>query len=118
MKVAHRFEEIRNVAEPVTIAVDVMGGDRGPAVVLRGALQALEADPDLRLTLVGLPDSFVRCGSMVSPHKKSARTIRPCGGSKAADFGPDCVVRLGYTTRTWTARAGIFKETREDCAQQ
>ena len=30
-----------------------MGGDRGPAVVLRGALQALEADPDLRLTLVG-----------------------------------------------------------------
>ena len=41
------------MAEPVTIAVDVMGGDRGPAVVLRGALQALEADPDLRLTLVG-----------------------------------------------------------------
>ena len=52
-RAAHRFEEIRNVAEPVTIAVDVMGGDRGPAVVLRGALQALEADPDLRLTLVG-----------------------------------------------------------------
>ena len=42
-RAAHRFEEIRNVAEPVTIAVDVMGGDRGPAVVLRGALQALEA---------------------------------------------------------------------------
>ena len=41
------------MAEPVTIAVDVMGGDRGPAVVLRGALQALEADPDLRLVLVG-----------------------------------------------------------------
>ena len=41
------------MAEPVTIAVDVMGGDRGSAVVLRGALQALEADPDLRLTLVG-----------------------------------------------------------------
>lgn len=41
------------MAEPATIAVDVMGGDRGPAVVLRGALQALEADPDLRLTLVG-----------------------------------------------------------------
>lgn len=38
-RAAHRFEEIRNVAEPVTIAVDVMGGDRGPAVVLRGALQ-------------------------------------------------------------------------------
>ncbi|MEY8460822.1 phosphate acyltransferase PlsX [Eggerthellaceae bacterium 24-137] len=41
------------MAELVTIAVDVMGGDRGPAVVLRGALRALEADPDLHLVLVG-----------------------------------------------------------------
>lgn len=41
------------MAQPVTIAVDVMGGDLGPAVVLRGALRALEADPDLHLTLVG-----------------------------------------------------------------
>ncbi len=38
---------------PTTIAVDVMGGDRGPAVILCGALQALEADPDLHLVLVG-----------------------------------------------------------------
>ncbi len=41
------------MAEPVTIAVDVMGGDKGPAVVLRGALKALQADPDLHLVLVG-----------------------------------------------------------------
>lgn len=38
---------------PVTIAVDVMGGDRGPDVVLRGTLQALEADPQLHVVLVG-----------------------------------------------------------------
>lgn len=30
-----------------------MGGDNGPAVVLRGALQALQDDPDLHLILVG-----------------------------------------------------------------
>lgn len=44
------------MATPVTIAVDVMGGDNGPAVVLRGAYQALQADPDLHLILVGPAD--------------------------------------------------------------
>lgn len=44
------------MAEPVTIAVDVMGGDHGPAVVLRGAYQALQNDPDLHLLLVGPAD--------------------------------------------------------------
>ena len=41
------------MAAPVTIALDVMGGDLGPEVVLEGAVQALEADPDLHLVLVG-----------------------------------------------------------------
>ena len=41
------------MAESVTIAVDVMGGDLGPSVVLAGASQALQADPDLHLVLVG-----------------------------------------------------------------
>lgn len=44
------------MATPVTIAVDVMGGDRGPEVVVQGAFEAIAADPDLRLILVGLPD--------------------------------------------------------------
>ncbi|HEX6969163.1 MAG TPA: phosphate acyltransferase PlsX [Micromonosporaceae bacterium] len=41
--------------EPGTarIAVDLLGGDAAPAVVVDGALRALAADPDLRLLLVG-----------------------------------------------------------------
>ncbi|GAA5182057.1 hypothetical protein GCM10023322_18140 [Rugosimonospora acidiphila] len=38
------------------IAVDLLGGDRAPAVVVDGALQACEADPELRLHLVGPPE--------------------------------------------------------------
>ena len=45
------------MAESVTIAVDVMGGDLGPSVVLAGASQALQADPDLHLVLVVFPFS-------------------------------------------------------------
>jgi glycerol-3-phosphate acyltransferase PlsX len=38
---------------PVHIALDAMGGDHAPTEIVRGALQALAADPDLSLTLVG-----------------------------------------------------------------
>ncbi len=37
----------------VRIAVDLLGGDNAPAVVVDGALQACGADPDLQLLLVG-----------------------------------------------------------------
>jgi glycerol-3-phosphate acyltransferase PlsX len=35
------------------IAVDLLGGDGAPAVVVDGALRACSADPDLHLVLVG-----------------------------------------------------------------
>jgi glycerol-3-phosphate acyltransferase PlsX len=43
------------VAEPGTarIAVDLLGGDHAPAVVVDGALRACQADPALQLLLVG-----------------------------------------------------------------
>lgn len=44
------------MAEKVTIAVDVMGGDNGPAVVLDGIAQALAADPDLSVIACGLAE--------------------------------------------------------------
>jgi glycerol-3-phosphate acyltransferase PlsX len=44
-----------NPAE-VTIAVDAMGGDLAPDVVLNGVQAALEADPALRVLLVGPAD--------------------------------------------------------------
>ncbi|MEV0270912.1 phosphate acyltransferase PlsX [Hamadaea sp. NPDC050747] len=41
---------------PVKIAVDLLGGDDAPAVVVGGALRALAVDPGLRLILVGPSD--------------------------------------------------------------
>jgi len=38
---------------PLRIAVDAMGGDHGPSVVVRGAVQAVSECPDLSLALVG-----------------------------------------------------------------
>jgi phosphate acyltransferase len=44
-----------SMSRKVTIALDTMGGDRGPDVVVPAALATLERDDSVRLTLVGLP---------------------------------------------------------------
>jgi glycerol-3-phosphate acyltransferase PlsX len=40
----------------ITLAVDVMGGDHGPAVTLAASRHFLDQHPEARLLLVGLPD--------------------------------------------------------------
>jgi glycerol-3-phosphate acyltransferase PlsX len=44
------------MSRKVTIALDAMGGDRGPDAVVPAALATLERDDSVALTLVGLPD--------------------------------------------------------------
>ena len=42
----------------ITVAVDCMGGDHGPKVTLPACTQFLEAHPEARLILVGLPEAL------------------------------------------------------------
>lgn len=44
--------------KPLTIALDVMGGDFGPSVTVPASLQALTSNPELNLLLVGDPDAI------------------------------------------------------------
>jgi len=44
------------MSRKVTIALDAMGGDRGPGAVVPAALAVLEQDDSASLTLVGLPE--------------------------------------------------------------
>ena len=48
------------MSRKVTIALDAMGGDRGPEAVVPAALATLERDDSVTLTLVGLPDVLER----------------------------------------------------------
>ena len=41
------------MAEKTTLAVDALGGDDAPAVVLEGTAAALKEDPDLAIVLCG-----------------------------------------------------------------
>ena len=71
---------------PVTIAVDAMGGDRAPDVVIAGVRTALDADPALSVLLVGPPD-------IVSG--LSSDRLRPVVASEVIDMGehPAAAVR-------------------------
>jgi len=53
-----------------TIAVDAMGCDLGPSVVVDGALQASQAHPDVKLLLVGQEDVIKR---ELAKHKENAQ---------------------------------------------
>jgi glycerol-3-phosphate acyltransferase PlsX len=67
----------------VRIAVDLLGGDGAPAVVVDGALRACGADPDLRLLLVGpqpVADELVAALPPGQRHRVSVRALRGAVG--------------------------------------
>ncbi len=66
------------VEEPGTarIAVDLLGGDRAPAVVVDGALRALRADPNLHLLLVGPSEVAGGLVDVLTPEQRSRVTVR------------------------------------------
>jgi glycerol-3-phosphate acyltransferase PlsX len=45
-------------AMDITVAIDAMGGDHGPHVTIQAALEALKADDELNIVLVGLSDAI------------------------------------------------------------
>jgi phosphate acyltransferase len=79
-------------AEPATarIAVDLLGGDHAPAVVVDGALRAFQDDPSLHLLLVGPHDAADAVLAAVDPaqrHRVGAVAL------PAVELHPDDVVR-------------------------
>ncbi|WBC14479.1 phosphate acyltransferase PlsX [Micromonospora sp. WMMA1998] len=66
-------------SEPGTarIAVDLLGGDDAPAVVVDGALRALRADPDLHLLLVGPTEVADALSGALDPAQRARVTVRP-----------------------------------------
>jgi glycerol-3-phosphate acyltransferase PlsX len=73
----------RAMIRPVRIAVDLLGGDSAPAVVVDGALRALAADPELHLLLVGprtAADDVLRA---LDPAGRDRVAVRVADGSVA-----------------------------------
>ncbi|MCX8007835.1 MAG: phosphate acyltransferase PlsX [Coriobacteriia bacterium] len=84
--------------ETVTIAVDAMGGDRAPDVVLPGVAAALEADPELVVSLVGpeeVVEPFAAANERVTPLLASQTIAMDEHPAQAVRQKPDSSIVVG-----------------------
>jgi len=77
----------------VTIALDAMGGDRGPEVVVPAALATLERDDSANLVLVGLPKILEEAEQAAKGRFGSRLRFKPASEVVAMDEPPADALR-------------------------
>jgi glycerol-3-phosphate acyltransferase PlsX len=85
------------VSEATTIALDAMGGDKAPGMVLRGADIALKRFPETRFLLFGA-ESEVRPLLAKLPALAAAATLHHTAEAVADDAKPSVALRTGRRT--------------------
>ena len=82
------------MSDSITIALDAMGGDGAPGIVLRGAEIALQRHPELRYLLFGA-EGEVRPLLAKLPRLSEAATLFHTSEVVAADAKPSLALRTG-----------------------
>ncbi len=92
--------------EPKTLALDAMGGDHGPEVIVPGAAIAHEAHPNARFILFG---DEARIGSALGPHRALATASRIVHTSLAIGMHdkPSQALRRGKGSSMWLALEAV-----------
>jgi phosphate acyltransferase len=85
------------VSQGITIAIDAMGGDRAPGMVVKGAEIALQRHPELHFLLFGAEDAV---GPLLAkaPHLGKAVTLYHTDEVVADDAKPSLALRTGRQT--------------------
>ncbi|WP_280137993.1 phosphate acyltransferase PlsX [Aurantimonas sp. Leaf443] len=90
-------------SDPITISVDAMGGDHGPAVVLAGVAITQQRHPDARFVLFGESDAVLPVLDR-HPALKAVSTFHHCDVSIRMDDKPSQALRQGrYRSSMWRA---------------
>ncbi len=91
------------MTRPVTIALDAMGGDHGPAIVIPGAALTLERRPDARFVIFG-DEALVAPLLAAHPRLKAVTTFHHTDVSVKMDDKPSQALRYGrYKSSMWRA---------------
>ncbi|MBY6242008.1 phosphate acyltransferase PlsX [Methylosinus sp. Sm6] len=97
------------MAEPIRIALDVMGGDFGPTVTVPGAALALERRPDCRFLLFG-NEAAIRAELAEHPRLAAVSTVRHCDVAIRMDDKPSQALRAGRRVSSmWQAIEAVKK---------
>ncbi len=89
--------------ETTRIAVDLLGGDDAPAVVVDGALLALDADPEIQLHLVGPREVADEVLVACAPADRARCTVHPVRSAVGMADAPSRGVRHDTTVRAGVA---------------
>jgi phosphate acyltransferase len=100
---------------PVTIALDAMGGDHGPSVVVAGAAIALVRHPEMRFVLVG-DAARIEAEFALHPALASRAKILHTDVAVAMDSRPSQALRKGrWRSSMWLALEAV-RDGRADAA--
>ena len=88
------------------VALDAMGGDVGPAVVIPGAAQALQRHPDLQFLLFG-PQAALERELAAHPDLAARSLIRHTDSVIAGDAKPSQALRRGRGSSMWGALEAV-----------
>jgi glycerol-3-phosphate acyltransferase PlsX len=103
------------MTETVRIALDAMGGDHGPEVVVPGAAIALSRKPDMKLLFVG-DESLIRPHLEADSRLKAASEILHTDVSVRMEDKPSVALRKGrWKSSMWLALDAV-KTRRADAA--
>ena len=64
------------MSETVRVAVDAMGGDNAPGEIVKGAVQAVQAEKDIKVFLVGRQDAVNAELAKYTYDKEKMRFVR------------------------------------------
>ena len=84
----------------LTVSIDAMGGDAGPAIVVSALLRTLQRHPDARFILHG---DEAQLNALVARHPKLAgrASVRHAPGRVTMEDKPSHVLRRGKDTSMW-----------------
>src|SRR3990172_7229075 len=96
------------MAQPRTIALDAMGGDHGPEVVIPGAAISLVRNPALSFIFYG---DEARIGAVLAAHPDLAKKSRVVHTPLTVSMTdkPSQALRRGKGTSMWLALAAVEK---------
>jgi len=101
------------VVDIITVALDAMGGDRAPDIVVRGADIALERHPNARFLLFGAEAQVAPLLAQL-PRLAKAATLHHTSEKVHADDKPSQALRSGRSTSMRLAIEAVA-EGRADC---
>jgi phosphate acyltransferase len=91
------------MSQTITIALDAMGSDAGPAVVIGGAAIALDRRPDLRFLIFG-DEALVKPVLEANPRVRNSSAFEHCAVTVAMSDKPSQALRKGrWKSSMWRA---------------